>query len=179
MDWGRLLHRFDGWRSGAVDVLARGNEMLDRAEVFLKGFQREQPAAEVTTGCGGYLGDLGGGRGLASGIKHYNYAGEEISFWEAMELSQDPFHYQPAYVELETAWGPARVSTICPGFDMGLNFYPDAPIKQFETMAFGEDTNPFDQFQHRATCLEEALAVHNAAADQLAQSWWTNLGGRA
>lgn len=154
-----------------MDVLARGNEALDWLEQwdpFISRF-REPPGAvrEPAYECGGYLGNLDD---YAGGLPHYNYAGEEIPFREALANASDPNHYHIGNDYVNTSRGLMRVSTIFPGVQMGYNKL------LFETM-IEHDTGWLDQF--RWATLDEAVARHREICDKLSQSWWLNLGGRA
>lgn len=173
MDWGHVRERIDGWRSLGVDVLARGNDWLNRLEEWEPFRRRYRQPTYLTPEpytCGGYLGDLSD---FAGGLPHYNYAGEEISFREALAAARDPEHYHVAHDHVRTAQGLMRVSTIFPG----IAFVSWSRPVLYETMVESEHHGWIHQ--SRWHTLDQALAGHRGIADELAQSWWLNLGGRA
>jgi hypothetical protein len=157
-----------------VDVLARGNEALDRLEAwepFARRY-RARPTTEDPYECGGYLGDLDD---FAGGLPHYNYAGEQIPFREALANARDPHHYHVGETYVRTARGLMRVSTIFSGVEWGPS-WTGQPLL-YETMVESEHHGWI--YQQRWFTLDQAVDGHRQVGDALAQSWWLNLGGRA
>lgn len=175
MDWGHVRNLPARWRSVGVDVLAWGNQVLDRVEAWgpVAHWLRDRPVFEDPYECGGYLGKLDE---IVGGLPHYNYAGEEISFREAMVAASDPNHYHVGNDYVRTGKGLMRVSTIFPGVEVGPSWYGGPPVL-FETMVESEHHGWI--YQQRWRTLEQAVAGHRAVRDMLAQTWWTNLGGLA
>lgn len=180
MDRGGLLHRYNRWRSRAVDVLAWGNKALDRAEAFLKSFEREQPPANVIpmperpVGPDGYdpmWDDLRGGM-------YYDRQGRPMNLRQWAEGYEDK---RVAESTVITKGGlRVWVSTVWLGIDHGFGF-SGVPII-FETMAFPQESDgfkPTDFDMNRYATERGALAGHQEMVGRFAQDWWLDLGGRA
>lgn len=159
-----------------MDVLARGNQAFDwleRWDPFISRF-REPAGVRPEPGyasCGGYLGDLSD---YAGGLPHFNYAGQEIPFREALRNAADPYHYHVGNDYVDTCHGWMRVSTVFSGIEWAPSW--GGPPKLFETMV-EHDTGWIAQYRH--TSLDDAVEAHRDICDGLSQSWWLNLGGRA
>lgn len=89
------------------------------------------------------------------GSKWYDKAGKRIPMLVANEMLQD-YDYKVLAKDVFVLGGqPIEVSTVWLGLDH--NWWPDRPIKIFETMIFGGE---LDLEQWRYSTEEEALAGH-------------------
>lgn len=109
---------------------------------------------------------------------YYGLAGEPIGLRTWARLYEDPHHHIQAQDIVSTDAGKVLVSTIWIGIDHSFRWPPGGPPIIFETMTFGKQSEKYDGDQWRYETREQALASHREIADELAQSWWLNLGGR-
>lgn len=113
-----------------------------------------------------------------TGLKHYNRSGDVISFRQWVEMVETGSNgVEEHWVRSDRGW--VRVSTILLGLDHRFwNPEDSQPPIIFETMTFS-DSEEYAYLQWRHCDLQTALQAHRQVADELAQSWWTNLGGLA
>lgn len=191
MDWGHLRDRLVRGRSYAVDVLARGNEAVERLEQW-EPFRRRyrqsagavrQSAEPKRIGPAGWDPDWDAVRDRRD-FPYYDRQGNPISLRQWATLSEDIGYNgkRVAESDIVTAGGlRVWVSTVWLGLDHG--FYPGGDPVIFETMAFpgesGGNFTPRDLDCNRYTSLEQAYRGHQEMAGQFAQDWWLDLGGRA
>lgn len=159
-----------------MDVLARGNEALERLEQWepFRRRYRQRAADNVRS-----LPARDRWDNIPDDVRdglYYDLAGQPCGLRTWSRLWEDRFQ---ATDVVRTDAGEVMVSTIWLGIDHSFRWPPGGPPIIYETMTFCEDAEKYDGEQWRYATREGALASHREITDQLAQSWWLNLGGRA